>query len=246
MSLTAKNWDRHVAQADEVARSPGFLELRDAIVALAQPSSSDRVLDIGAGTGLLTLALAPQVQSIWALDISPAMCEYLRTKAASADLTNVEVVRGSAVSLPLMDESVDLVVSNYCFHHLADRDKVKALAEVRRVLRPGGGLVFGDMMFRPSVADPRDRGVVMSKVRAMLRRGPAGLLRLVKNAIRYLTGSWEKPARPDWWERALEEAGFEQVDVSTREHEGGVAYAVKPAPVLDPATSSRQVVAPGT
>jgi ubiquinone/menaquinone biosynthesis C-methylase UbiE len=244
MALIEKNWDRHVAHAEEIARSRGFLELRDAIVALAEPTSGDRVLDIGSGTGLLTLELAPRVQIVWALDISPAMCEYLRTKAASAELENVEPVVGSAASLPLMEDSVDLVVSNYCFHHLSDPDKVKALEEVRRVLRPGGALVFGDMMFRPSVGNARDRGVVIDKVRALLRRGPAGVIRLLKNALRYLTGGWEKPARADWWERVLGEAGFEQVRIETRHHEGGVAYAVKPAsvPVAD---ATDRVVLPG-
>jgi ubiquinone/menaquinone biosynthesis C-methylase UbiE len=242
MALIEKNWDRHVAQAEAVARSAGFLELRDSIVALAEPSPTDRVLDIGAGTGLLTLALAPRVQSIWALDISPAMCQYLRTKAASGDLQNVEVVVGSAVSLPLMEDSVDLVVSNYCFHHLAHSDKIRALEEIRRVLRAGGALIFGDMMFRPSLASARDRGVVMSKVRALLRLGPGGIVRLLKNALRYLTGAWEKPARAEWWEDALRNVGFEQVRVETRHHEGGIAYGVKPGPARAALATEQAVV----
>ena len=242
MALIEKNWDRHVAQAEDVARSRGFLELRDSIVALAEPSPSDRVLDLGAGTGLLTLALAAKVQTIWALDISPAMCDYLRTKAASAELENVEPVVGSAVSLPLMEESVDLVVSNYCLHHLSDPDKVKALEEIRRVLRPGGALVLGDMMFKPSVGNARDRGVVISKVRALLRMGPGGLVRLLKNAFRYLTGGWEKPARADWWEATLRDVGFDQVRVETRHHEGGIAYGVKPVPTQASVAGGEAVV----
>lgn len=79
------------------------------------------------------------------------MCEYLRAKAASAGLDNVHAAVASAVSLPLVDEAADVVVSNYCFHHLSDPDKRHALRETHRVLGPGGRLVFGDMMFaRPS------------------------------------------------------------------------------------------------
>ena len=242
MALTDKNWDRHVAQAEDVARRPGFQELRESIVALAEPSEGDRVLDVGAGTGLLTLALAPRVRSVWALDISPAMCDYLRTKAASAELENVQTVVGSAVSLPLVEDSVDLVVSNYCLHHLSDPDKIRALEEIRRVLRPGGTLVMGDMMFKPSVGNARDRGLVISKVRALLRMGPGGVVRLVRNAFRFVTGGWEKPARAEWWDEALRKTGFDEVSVETRHHEGGIAYGVKPSPAPSPAQGEQTAV----
>ena len=229
MRALTKDWDRHVIAAEEVARSRGFKHLRDEIVRHAEPSADDRALDIGAGTGLLSLALAHDVKRLTALDISPAMCEYVRAKADSAGVETLEAVVGSAASLPLVDGSVDLVVSNYCFHHLADRDKHRAIAEVMRVLEPGGRFVFGDMMFQVGVANPRDRRVVVDKTRAMLRKGPAGVARLAKNAIRVVTGSWEKPARPDWWKQALFEAGFTDVNVETLAHEGGIATARKPA-----------------
>lgn len=189
----------------------------------------DRVLDLGAGTGLLTLALADRVARVWALDISPAMCSYLETKAASAGAENVETVVGSAVSLPLVDESVDLVVSNYCLHHLGLDDKLRALAEIHRVLVPGGHFVLGDMMFSVALTDARDRHVLSSKVKAMLRKGPAGVIRLVKNAVRILLARHERPARPEWWEDALLGAGFEDVGVEALPHEGGIGIGRKPA-----------------
>ena len=228
MGALTKDWDRHVADAEAVARRPAFQDLRDRILARALPRSADEAVDVGCGTGLLTLALAEQVKRVWAVDISPAMCEYLRAKAASAELENVRPAVASAVSLPLVDESTDLVVSNYCFHHLSDSDKRHALAEVHRTLRPGGRLVFGDMMFRPALADPRGRAVVSQKVRAMLRKGPAGIMRLAKNGARFAAACWEKPAGAEWWEEALLATGFCDVEVDTLAHEGGIASARKP------------------
>src|SRR5947209_6671304 len=165
----AKDWDKHVVPAEDVARSDGFQELRDRILELAAPRSGEVAVDIGAGTGLLALALAAEVDKVFAVDISQQMAEYLSVKATSAELENIETAVASAISLPLVDGAADLVVSNYCFHHLRHADKERALAEIHRVLRPGGRLVFGDMMFRVSLARPRDRRVIAGKAAALLR-----------------------------------------------------------------------------
>ena len=226
--MTTKNWDDFVVHAEEVARTDGFRQLRDRIVERAAPAPGDAVVDIGSGTGLLTLALAPRVAQVWAVDIAPSMGEYLQTKAASAGIDNVGVATASAVSLPLVDDSVDIAVSNYCFHHLDEAGKHRALAEVRRVLRPGGRFVFGDMMFRVGVADARDREVVAAKVKAMAAKGPAGFVRLAKNGVRYASRRWEHPAPAPWWRSALEAGGFAEVHVEELSHEGGLASAVSP------------------
>lgn len=222
---TEKNWDAHVIHAEEIARGDGFCALRDRIIGLAAPRPDEVAVDVGAGTGLLSLELASMGLEVWAIDISPSMCEYLRTKAASAGVDGIHVSVASAVSLPLVDGMADLVVSNYCFHHLDDAGKLRALAEVRRVLKPGGRVVFGDMMFTLSAGDPRDRAVVTAKVRAMLRKGPAGVVRLMRNGLRLATGRWEHPARASWWQSALERGGFDDVEVEVLDHEGGIARA---------------------
>ncbi len=223
-----KDWDQHVVDADEVARGAGFQVLRDRIVALAAPRPDDVVVDVGAGTGLLTLGLADDVARVWAVDISPAMLEQLGRSLVSADIDNVETVVASAVSLPLDDQSVDLVVSNYCLHHLDADGKRQALLEVHRVLRPGGRLVFADMMFSLDVTNARDRAVVVSKVRALLGKGLPGAVRLLKNVVRLASRRWEHPARSNWWTDALELAGFTAVGIEILEHEGGLAWARKP------------------
>jgi ubiquinone/menaquinone biosynthesis C-methylase UbiE len=219
-----------VGHLEEMAASPGFVALRDRIIELARLRAGDHVLDVGAGTGLLALAAAGRAARVIALDISPVMGAHLQRKLARQGLHNTEVEVGNATALPLAGDSADVAVPNYCFHHLRDADKLRALAEAKRVLRPGGRLVVGDVMFRIGVVSRRDRAVIVLFIRRMLRRGPAGLLRLTRNATRLLAGRWEHPASIEWWRQALSDAGFAEVDVHALAHEGGIAFARKARP----------------
>jgi ubiquinone/menaquinone biosynthesis C-methylase UbiE len=220
-------WDERVAVWEEVATSPAFLAIRDRIVELAEPSREDRVVDLGAGTGLLALALAPRVKEVVAVDISERMLERLDDAAAADGVHNIEPLVADLRRLPLADEFATLVVSNYAFHHLDDPGKELALAEARRILRPGGRLVICDMMFSLSL-EPRDRRLVWEKVRALLKRGPAGVVRILRNAGRVVAGRWEQPATPKSWEEMLVARGFEQVRIELLAHEAAVAVARRP------------------
>jgi len=221
---------------ERLAAGPGFVALRREITKLARLTPSDRVLDVGAGTGLLTLAAAPLAGYVLALDISPAMCAHLGRKLAGSGISNADVALGDAAALPVACQSFDVVVSNYCLHHLRTADKHRAIAEIRRVLRPGGRVVIGDMMFNVGLGNKRNRALLLRFVGAMLRRGPAGLVRLVKNFVRLVTGRGERPRDIHWWRKALEAAGFVNVSLRVLDHEGGVAIAYQP-----PAASSARV-----
>jgi ubiquinone/menaquinone biosynthesis C-methylase UbiE len=220
-------WDERVEAWDEVAASEAFLAIRDCIVDLAEPRRDDRVVDLGAGSGLLALALAPRVGELVAVDISERMLERLDDSAVADGIHNVETLVADLRRLPLEDESATLVVSNYAFHHLDDAGKELALSEARRILRPGGRLVLCDMMFSLSL-EPRDRRLVLEKVVALLRRGPAGVVRILRNAGRLLAGRWEQPARPETWEEMLAARGFEDVRIELLEHEAAIAVARRP------------------
>jgi ubiquinone/menaquinone biosynthesis C-methylase UbiE len=105
-------------------------------------------------------------------------------------------------------------------------DKLLALSELARVLRPGGRLVLGDMMFNVGFRTARDRRVIAHLAFAMLRDHPAaGLRRLLINAVKTIVAPSEHPASVEWWEQALGDSGFCEVDVTALEHEGGIACA---------------------
>jgi arsenite methyltransferase len=107
---------------------------------------SDIVLDIGAGSGTDTLIAAKQVGPqgrVYAIDLTPAMLRKLRQTLDASGITNVEGIEGNAEAIPLPDASVDVVTSNGVLNLVPD--KTQAIAEIFRVLRPGGRVQIADI-----------------------------------------------------------------------------------------------------
>jgi ubiquinone/menaquinone biosynthesis C-methylase UbiE len=99
------------------------------------------VLEIGSGPGELLFALARRVPGVdlLGIDPDPAVLRIARRKAARRRLP-VRFELAYADSLPVADASLDRVLSSYMLHHLQDDQKLSALREIKRVLRPGGQL----------------------------------------------------------------------------------------------------------
>jgi ubiquinone/menaquinone biosynthesis C-methylase UbiE len=106
-----------------------------------EPTGLGDTLEVGAGTGYfsLNLLLAGQIASATCTDISPGMLRVLEGNAERLGL-DVTTAACDAEHLPFEDESFDLVLGHAVLHHLPDLEA--AFAEFRRVLRPGGRVVF--------------------------------------------------------------------------------------------------------
>jgi ubiquinone/menaquinone biosynthesis C-methylase UbiE len=105
------------------------------------------VADIGCGAGMDLLlaarAVGPRGRAI-GVDLTEAMAEKARRSARAAGLANVEVRIGDAMSLPLEDASVDVVISNGVLN--LTTDKSVAFGEVSRVIKPGGRSLYADII----------------------------------------------------------------------------------------------------
>jgi SAM-dependent methyltransferase len=135
---------------DALARIPG--QSTDSFAGVANPHrmgpivEGTTVADIGCGAGmdllLAAVSVGPGGRAI-GVDMTEAMATRARESARSAGLENVEIRIGDAMSLPLEDASVDVVISNGVLN--LTPDKLVAYGEVFRVLRPGGRFLYGDI-----------------------------------------------------------------------------------------------------
>lgn len=120
-------------------------------------AEASAVVDMAAGTGRFALAVAPYCQRVTAVDVSPAMVEYLRSAVERAGLGNVEIVHGGFLSYEHRGEAVDFVYSRNALHQLPDFWKGIALQRIASMLRPGGVFRVRDLIFdfEPVEADER-------------------------------------------------------------------------------------------
>lgn len=105
-------------------------------------TGSERVLDVGTGAGHAAFAFAPYVQYVEGVDITPLMLEQAHQGAIERDLDNIRFSPADVESLPHSDSSFDIVVSRWCAHHYPNIRI--ALAEIARVLKPGGIFLLVD------------------------------------------------------------------------------------------------------
>lgn len=101
------------------------------------------VLDLGCGAGHASFAIAPHARSVLAYDLAAPMLATVEASARERGLANIRTEQGAAEQLPFADASFDWVVSRFSAHHW--HDVRLALAEVRRVLKPGGRVLFIDV-----------------------------------------------------------------------------------------------------
>ena len=189
-------------------------------VALASLEPGQVVADLGSGGGIDCFLAAQRVGPeghIIGVDMTPGMIDAARRNQRAIGLTNVEFRLGEIEHLPLADSSVDVVISN-CVLNLSP-DKLEALKEAHRVLRPGGRLAVSDILAtEPLTAElAADMGAWASCV----------------------SGAIETQAFRD----LLEQAGFVDVEIDPVEDSAArSAEAYRTAPVFQATISGRKAI----
>jgi 2-polyprenyl-3-methyl-5-hydroxy-6-metoxy-1,4-benzoquinol methylase len=132
----AREWDTpvRIARAAAVAQS-----IRQAIPL----AGTERLIDVGAGTGLLGLALVDDVAGVTRADLSAGMIEVANEKLAGGELPTVHAVHHDLIADPPPAERFDIAVSLLVLHHI--EDTAAALAAIVALLAPNGRLALADL-----------------------------------------------------------------------------------------------------
>ena len=143
--LPAAGLDMLLPVYDLLTRVLGSARVYDALATRPELTGARRVLEIGCGTGNLTLRVSKACPSaqLTGLDPDPRALGIARRKGGNVPRLNFE--QGYAQELPYADGAFDRVLSSMMLHHLGDAAKADAVAEVFRVLEPGGVFFVADI-----------------------------------------------------------------------------------------------------
>lgn len=142
--------ERFTETADVFARTTRRVRTEEAdrlaeyaIAGLKDPHALTAI-DLACGPGTYTRPLAARVGRAIGGDLTPAMVEKARAEAARDGIANIEFVCADIYALPFPDRSAGIVSCGYAFHHMTDPRR--ALAEMARVLQPGGRMALTDII----------------------------------------------------------------------------------------------------
>lgn len=174
-TLDSKFWNEYFKVYDVLNQTVVYSDLLNKIVEVSEPTTGHLVLDLGSGTGNLSVMLESKGASVTGLDISPEGISLHKEK-----LPNAKVIESSMTDpLPFPDNCFDLVVSNNALYATPPQSWPTVCQEIFRVLKPGGRIVLSNVHedFSPSK-------VLMSEIGCHFRR--YGLLSTVKKLFALL------------------------------------------------------------
>ncbi|QIS08024.1 class I SAM-dependent methyltransferase [Nocardia arthritidis] len=168
-------------------------------------TADSRIVDVAAGTGMLSLLAAPRVAEVHAVDFSTPMIDRLRAAARAAGLTNIQASVGDGQALPLASDRFDAAFSMFGLMFFPVR--AKGFAELFRVLRPGGTAVVSS--WAPVLESP-------------LMRLMFGAVHAADPAIQEPQPNYLSLENPEIFESEMRRAGFEAVSI--QRHTGSVVF----------------------
>ena len=163
--------ENEARRTEAIYQTPDVVAQRERVLDALKLRAGERVADLGCGPGLLALQMAEQVGprgEIQCIDVSPSMIELARRRCAAARW--VEVRAGDVSALPYADASFDAAVCTQVYEYVPAIDR--ALAELYRVLKPGGRAVIVDTDWESCVWHSNDQARMRRVIEAWDRHCP--------------------------------------------------------------------------
>jgi ubiquinone/menaquinone biosynthesis C-methylase UbiE len=143
-NIIRQEFSKQAASFGENGLTLSSQDILEWIVSFLPLDEDFRVLDVAAGTGHLSRAIAPHVKEVVAVDLTPEMLEQARQETVKMHLENIRIEEGNAEELPYDDDSFDLVVSRLAIHHF--EQPLIQLQEMVRVCRPNHRIGIIDLL----------------------------------------------------------------------------------------------------
>lgn len=171
--LPAAGYDALLPSYDVLARLLGMGRVYDNLIAQAELAGGQRALEIGCGTGNLTIRAKRAHPQMEMIGCDPDPLALKRAERKAVRVNGIRFERGYAQRLPYAGGEFDRVLSSMMFHHLGEDAKSAAAAEVFRVLRPGGRLYLVDIGGNMTADDGLTARLVMRSLHAAGNLGDA-------------------------------------------------------------------------
>jgi len=164
--------EKNHCHSNESARFAGKIESLDRperkkafppekLLEMVPIQKTDTILDLGAGTGYLTIPAAKMVDGlVYALDIDPRMVEVIASKAQAENIANIRLVTGSIEDIPLPADSMDVVLASLVLHEV--KPLSETLRQIKRVLKEGGYFLCLEFEKKESSVDSQLSGPPMN------------------------------------------------------------------------------------
>jgi ubiquinone/menaquinone biosynthesis C-methylase UbiE len=216
-----RDWDDFARRYDGIfLEDPIYIETLRAIIDSLGNADNKVALDLGCGTGNTISEILKRFPGARVIGIDPSEGMRKRCALKFAGDTRVVVEEGDALNIPFPDEQFDYVISNYTLHHIPPQQRAECAAELFRVLKTRGLLIYSDVFC--SVDAPREdaartRDIIeKSTAQALysLDHGAYDMMMLKLEALPYhVKSEGEYLTTPERWIEALESSGLVDFEV---------------------------------
>jgi len=222
-NTVTKNWFKNWANEydNTLGKVQRHHKLLDLVVESSEIKEGELVLDIGCGTGLLSLKFLRKADClIYGIDSSPEMLEIFKEKITKLNLSGkISLELEDAENIDFKNENFDIIASTVTLHHV--KNKLPVIEKIYKLLNPGGKFLLGDIDVETSgdLGDPERLLRILDFLKeefvlVLEEGGVKAFSRMYDNGKKHILNDGEYCISFKQWEEISEKAGFEKITIN--------------------------------